>query len=296
MKIQQYVDDIKEANLQTLQSTHCMISQGRANSINSIDTLTHLTKDEAMIALEIGIKIGYSNTFQYYHGAWKDEYGYNPIISKSELEEFLNDSNHRNTFMGGISIDPAYDLINAKKNSQDLLEIIKEVKDNITQLKREKERSIPMNENSFIIDQLDLTEEKPTLEMINNIYDTHIGNLNHLLTINQTLTKENSSAILSAIVETMQKEQEELANRIQINTYKKVCWTMYENIEAKHPFKTKFYETYQEMKECKSHISAMTRLKKTNDAYIEYLKEQQKENSKEQLSVDYYMNQDEQEL
>ncbi len=125
------IERIQSANKMTNETKHSMISNGCAHHVKS--NLTYLTKDEANVALNLKIKIGYADSVEDLHGTWEDYYSYYSINSPERIKS----CNSR------ISIDPAYDLAKSIYGTKDLKLIIQ----NINMLEK-------MNEMQSLVDVL----------------------------------------------------------------------------------------------------------------------------------------------
>lgn len=101
-----YINDIID-NLK-----HPLVSDGRTNYIKN--NVTHISKEEALYSLNSGIKIGYRDTIEDYHGTWAGYYQYHPVLS---VESLL-----RNTKQ--ISIDPVYDFVKTSVKSKNIKEML----------------------------------------------------------------------------------------------------------------------------------------------------------------------------
>jgi|GEM_PF-5860685 len=100
---------ISSANKALDTESHCNILDGHSAYCSGSRTGAMLSYEEAVKALNLGIRIGNISTTQDYHGSHKGEYSFSPIYKQEHLESAKNPTSvWESRLLKNLSIDPAY--------------------------------------------------------------------------------------------------------------------------------------------------------------------------------------------
>ena len=120
--IMELFSKVKQANLANDKKEHWLLMYGRASYVSSLEKLTYLTWEQAEKAMDVGIRIGYADQDEDYHGSTEGLYPYNPLWERKSLHEFReNYDDYQNKVSQRytrITIDPSYDwtgVVNTKR-------------------------------------------------------------------------------------------------------------------------------------------------------------------------------------